>query len=207
MWPNPQETADLVSFTEEILNWKLHFLCSAVSTGRGIKSIFFLTNLQWLEHVMNVSKKLSQHFWGIIKRKREKIIEIIEIWNSYYRLISCHWPFSMPPENTRKPMFSGEYRERPMARNELMQNKFSLAETLDLIYFDWSYHPVAKHRFEVNNKSLVATSIYVVLVFLLQLWTSICSLGCPYHLTGYLFLSCCYEYVEVATFYGASWFI
>ena len=27
MWPNPQETADLVTFTEEILNGKLHFLC------------------------------------------------------------------------------------------------------------------------------------------------------------------------------------
>ena len=28
MWPNPQETADLFTFTEEILNEKLHFLCS-----------------------------------------------------------------------------------------------------------------------------------------------------------------------------------
>ena len=27
MWPNPQEM-DLVTFTEEILNKKLHFLCS-----------------------------------------------------------------------------------------------------------------------------------------------------------------------------------
>ena len=27
MWPNPQETADLVTFTEEILNEKLDFLC------------------------------------------------------------------------------------------------------------------------------------------------------------------------------------
>ena len=29
--PNPQETADLVRFTEEILNGKLHFLCSDLS--------------------------------------------------------------------------------------------------------------------------------------------------------------------------------
>ena len=29
MWLDPQETADLVLFTEEILNGKLHFLCSA----------------------------------------------------------------------------------------------------------------------------------------------------------------------------------
>ena len=28
MWPNPKETADLVTFTEEIHNGKLHFLCS-----------------------------------------------------------------------------------------------------------------------------------------------------------------------------------
>ena len=28
MWPNPLETADLVTFTEEILNGKLQFLCS-----------------------------------------------------------------------------------------------------------------------------------------------------------------------------------
>ena len=29
MWPNPQFPADLVTFTEEIVNGKLHFLCSA----------------------------------------------------------------------------------------------------------------------------------------------------------------------------------
>ena len=27
MWPNPQETADLVTITEEILNGKLRFFC------------------------------------------------------------------------------------------------------------------------------------------------------------------------------------
>ena len=31
MWPNPQETVDLVTFAEEILNGKLYFLCSAAS--------------------------------------------------------------------------------------------------------------------------------------------------------------------------------
>ena len=31
MRPNPQETADLVTFTEEIRNGKLQFLCSAKS--------------------------------------------------------------------------------------------------------------------------------------------------------------------------------
>ena len=31
LWPNPEETADLVTFTEEIRNGKLHFLCSVSS--------------------------------------------------------------------------------------------------------------------------------------------------------------------------------
>ena len=30
MLPNPQETEDLVTFTEEILNEKLHYLCSVI---------------------------------------------------------------------------------------------------------------------------------------------------------------------------------
>ena len=28
MWPNPQEIADIIKFTEEVLNGKLDFLCS-----------------------------------------------------------------------------------------------------------------------------------------------------------------------------------
>ena len=31
MWPNPQETADLVTFAAEILNGELHFLRSATT--------------------------------------------------------------------------------------------------------------------------------------------------------------------------------
>ena len=30
MWTNSQDTADLVTFTEEILNVKLHFLCNDI---------------------------------------------------------------------------------------------------------------------------------------------------------------------------------
>ena len=30
MWPNPQETANLVTLTEEILNGKIHFLNSVM---------------------------------------------------------------------------------------------------------------------------------------------------------------------------------
>ena len=40
MWPNPQEIADLVTFTVEILNGKLHFLCSD-----GDSELFFSQSL------------------------------------------------------------------------------------------------------------------------------------------------------------------
>ena len=38
MWPNPQENADLVTFTEEVLNGKLHFLRSDHKLALFIKS-------------------------------------------------------------------------------------------------------------------------------------------------------------------------
>ena len=31
MWPNPQETTDLVTFTDEIVNEKLYFLCNVTT--------------------------------------------------------------------------------------------------------------------------------------------------------------------------------
>ena len=33
MLPNPQETVDLVTSSEDILNGKLHFLCSVMCTN------------------------------------------------------------------------------------------------------------------------------------------------------------------------------
>ena len=38
MWPNPEETVDLVTFTEEILNGKFHFLCSAIMLSSSMLS-------------------------------------------------------------------------------------------------------------------------------------------------------------------------
>ena len=49
MWPNPQETADLFTFTEEILNGKLYFLCNRLDTDcmiyQGKTSRKWLTDL------------------------------------------------------------------------------------------------------------------------------------------------------------------
>ena len=41
MWPNPQETADLVTFTEEILNGKVHFLWKQILEMISQKWSFF----------------------------------------------------------------------------------------------------------------------------------------------------------------------
>ena len=55
MSPNPQETADLVTFTEEILNGKLHFLCS-VYNGKACHMISILS----FKTVDNVGVKILQ---------------------------------------------------------------------------------------------------------------------------------------------------
>ena len=44
LYRTKNETADLVTFTEEILNGKLHFLCSVISTGRFPFTESFLQN-------------------------------------------------------------------------------------------------------------------------------------------------------------------
>ena len=61
MWPNPQETADLVTFTEEILNGKLHFSCSEESNAFAI--LLFVSRIKLI-------LELCQNFYLI--------------WSSFY---------------------------------------------------------------------------------------------------------------------------
>ena len=51
MWPNSQETPDLATFTVEILNGKLHFLCSG---KRGI------LEHKWLVDILNIKVKILE---------------------------------------------------------------------------------------------------------------------------------------------------
>ena len=44
MWPNPQSLLDLVTFTKEILNGKLHFLCN-------VTFIFCAGLINWISDV------------------------------------------------------------------------------------------------------------------------------------------------------------
>ena len=47
MWPNLQETADSVTFTEEILSGKLHFLCGAIFET----AVDNETKIHWLHQI------------------------------------------------------------------------------------------------------------------------------------------------------------
>ena len=51
MSPNPQETADLVMFTEEILNGKLHFFCSQ-GHSKGRKDTRNSQDLQGMRQII-----------------------------------------------------------------------------------------------------------------------------------------------------------
>ena len=58
MWPNTKFPADLVTFTEEILNGKLHF-CAVKSAG--ITAALILSTLEWWRGW--VDHKTTYRFW------------------------------------------------------------------------------------------------------------------------------------------------
>ena len=45
MWSSPQETSDLVTFTEGILDGKLHYLCSVCGTKHKAKMLAHLVEI------------------------------------------------------------------------------------------------------------------------------------------------------------------
>ena len=52
MSPNPQETEDLVTFTEEILNGKLYFLCSVTENQTKQGLLLNLVKLDGLSYLI-----------------------------------------------------------------------------------------------------------------------------------------------------------
>ena len=63
MWRNPQENADLVTFTEEILNGKLHILCSEPSMFVGVWIRFWEMWMKSKRSIINIffNKFAGQH--------------------------------------------------------------------------------------------------------------------------------------------------
>ena len=56
MWPNPQETADLATFTEEILIGKLHFLWRGRRRGSFPVSNNYLGDAFTLKDLLELEK-------------------------------------------------------------------------------------------------------------------------------------------------------
>ena len=59
MWPNPGETADLVTFIGEILNGKLHFLCSVYN----LKVQTFEAIFTGQEIIGHLPLTITYNFW------------------------------------------------------------------------------------------------------------------------------------------------
>ena len=70
MWPNPQFPADYVIFTEEILNGKLHILCSDIWRLRWVRDFKFGINFS-SEKSINAAKYQVYsfyRFWAITEK-------------------------------------------------------------------------------------------------------------------------------------------
>ena len=67
MGPNPQFPANLVTFTEEILNGKLHFLCSVVFQNRhlNVRSFHLRYNISLKQMFVNL-KALRKSISGVV---------------------------------------------------------------------------------------------------------------------------------------------
>ena len=109
MSPNPQETADLITFTEEILNGNLHFSCSASCGLPKLYGMIFFSNMvsitggflyfvclrhEFLNNSMmvaNIATFSKQPFNNTILRTLSCINHIIGLpWakHSYYWIVS-----------------------------------------------------------------------------------------------------------------------
>ena len=67
MWTNPLETADLVTYTEEILNGKFHFSCSVTDIS-GLQEAD-LSSPETLENLRlkNLHEKIRNIFYNLWK--------------------------------------------------------------------------------------------------------------------------------------------
>ena len=81
MWPNPQFPPDLVTFTEEILNGKLHFLCSDASEINEIH--FCFDPLIYFLYLYKIFTCADISFWMISFRDRVYMIFYHPKWNPF----------------------------------------------------------------------------------------------------------------------------
>ena len=70
MWPNLQFPADSVTFTEEILNGKLHFLCSEIQVRET--SLMSLNRVEIIGLHIDGRLIFDYHFSQLCKKKQVK---------------------------------------------------------------------------------------------------------------------------------------
>ena len=90
MWPNPQEAADLVTFTEEILNGKLQFLCSVYSTDSNEKQ----WTLTFCPNKLECTRHMHKYVWQIISKTTTSHIVNEQCW--YLYCVQDHLIISLP---------------------------------------------------------------------------------------------------------------
>ena len=61
MWPNSQKTVDLVTFTKEILNGKLH-VCAVISPNFVPQLNLDLNLSEFCFHIVKIYLKLSEYY-------------------------------------------------------------------------------------------------------------------------------------------------
>ena len=132
MWPYSQVTADLVTFTEEILNGKLYFLCSVLLEELITKHIrknenraLYLPTFSSFsgplvfrtEFVISLlHESESQHVtWNWYDNKTEALRSLIHKNKIFDDMKMTHFflkfPFD-PPRNIKKPLFFWCYQGR-----------------------------------------------------------------------------------------------
>ena len=104
MWPNPQFPTDLVTFTEEILNGNLHFLCSVIhvpllweivtNTGTFLTNIYlFKVNNRNTRKMCELCLKLTiKHQNDVhlkISRYSQENTSVGAFWKKSFRVSKC----------------------------------------------------------------------------------------------------------------------
>ena len=122
MWPNPPKTANLVTFTEEILNRKLIFLYSGHFVVRNDADIFFRTKRHWY----------YCDCWLIRKSSAASIVGVLcAIATHFMSLISFDTPLNL----WFSDVFRG-YQKRSVTWNGLMRCKNSILKIGPI--FSWN---------------------------------------------------------------------
>ena len=112
MWPNPQETADLFTFTEEILNGKLYFLCSVLEHGKILwKLCSLFGTFQWIDFSLVEIYTWNNNLWY------RKITNFHDYWQWHTDTV----PLSYNPGGS----FS-ETQELRMSKMEVQTNFYFL---------------------------------------------------------------------------------